>query len=92
MNALSDLHLSLIHIWLVIECSVNPGETFLDRMIAMVEGAQRRKTCLLYTSFTLTEDSTAFAKTFVLTKNGQEDSDKYASMDAAVSVSLVRCV
>lgn len=30
--------------WLVIECSVNPGETFLDRMIAMVEGAQRRKT------------------------------------------------
>ena len=30
--------------WLVIECSVNPGETFLDRMVAMVEGAQRRKT------------------------------------------------
>lgn len=30
--------------WLVIECSVNHGETFLDRMIAMVEGAQRRKT------------------------------------------------
>jgi K+-transporting ATPase ATPase B chain len=28
----------------VIRCSVNPGETFLDRMIAMVEGAQRRKT------------------------------------------------
>ena len=25
--------------WLVIQCSVNPGETFLDRMIAMVEGA-----------------------------------------------------
>lgn len=40
-------------------------------------------------TFTLTEESTAFAKTFVLTKNGQEDSDKYASMDAAVSVSLV---
>lgn len=30
--------------WLVVECSVNPGETFLDRMIAMVEGAKRRKT------------------------------------------------
>ena len=28
----------------MIRCSVNPGETFLDRMIAMVEGAQRRKT------------------------------------------------
>ena len=30
--------------WLVIRATVNPGETFLDRMIAMVEGAQRRKT------------------------------------------------
>ncbi len=30
--------------WLVVECRVNPGETFLDRMIAMVEGAKRRKT------------------------------------------------
>ncbi|MEI3282604.1 MAG: hypothetical protein V8R61_07820 [Enterocloster sp.] len=40
-------------------------------------------------TFTLTEDSTAFAKTFVLAKTNQEDSDKYASMDAAVSVSLV---
>lgn len=30
--------------WLIIQCSVNPGETFLDRMIAMVEGASRRKT------------------------------------------------
>lgn len=29
--------------WLVVQCSVNP-ETFLDRMIAMVEGAKRRKT------------------------------------------------
>ena len=30
--------------WLIVEVSVNPGETFLDRMIAMVEGAKRRKT------------------------------------------------
>ena len=30
--------------WLIAECTVNPGETFLDRMISMVEGAQRRKT------------------------------------------------
>ncbi|MBW7982592.1 potassium-transporting ATPase subunit KdpB [Enterobacillus tribolii] len=30
--------------WLIIQCSVNPGETFLDRMIAMVESAKRRKT------------------------------------------------
>jgi len=30
--------------WLVIEVTANPGETFLDRMIAMVEGARRQKT------------------------------------------------
>jgi K+-transporting ATPase ATPase B chain len=30
--------------WLVIRISANPGETFLDRMIAMVEGAKRQKT------------------------------------------------
>ena len=26
--------------WLVVRVSANPGETFLDRMIAMVEGRQ----------------------------------------------------
>lgn len=30
--------------WLVVRISSNPGETFLDRMIAMVEGAKRQKT------------------------------------------------
>jgi len=30
--------------WLVIRVASNPGETFLDRMIAMVEGAKRQKT------------------------------------------------
>ncbi|OQS35698.1 potassium-transporting ATPase subunit KdpB [Chromobacterium haemolyticum] len=30
--------------WIVVRISVNPGETFLDRMIAMVEGAKRQKT------------------------------------------------
>ena len=30
--------------WLVVRVSVNPGESFLDRMIAMVEGAKRQKT------------------------------------------------
>ncbi|MFN8659318.1 MAG: potassium-transporting ATPase subunit KdpB [Candidatus Obscuribacterales bacterium] len=30
--------------WLVIQISANPGETFLDRMIGMVEGAKRQKT------------------------------------------------
>ena len=30
--------------WLVVRISVNPGEAFLDRMIAMVEGAKRQKT------------------------------------------------
>jgi len=30
--------------WIVVRVSVNPGETFVDRMIAMVEGAKRQKT------------------------------------------------
>jgi len=30
--------------WLIVRVSANPGETFLDRMIALVEGARRQKT------------------------------------------------
>ena len=30
--------------WIVVRVSVNPGEAFIDRMIAMVEGAKRQKT------------------------------------------------
>ena len=30
--------------WLVVRVTVNPGESFLDRMISMVEGAKRQKT------------------------------------------------
>ena len=30
--------------WIIVRITVNPGETFLDRMIALVEGARRHKT------------------------------------------------
>jgi K+-transporting ATPase ATPase B chain len=30
--------------WLIVRITANPGETFLDRMIHMVEGAKRKKT------------------------------------------------
>jgi potassium-transporting ATPase ATP-binding subunit len=30
--------------WIVVRITSNPGETFIDRMIALVEGAQRQKT------------------------------------------------
>ena len=30
--------------WIMVRITSNPGETFLDRMIALVEGAQRQKT------------------------------------------------
>src|SRR2546422_10735841 len=30
--------------WIVVQISANPGETFLDRMISLVEGAKRQKT------------------------------------------------
>ena len=34
----------LLSDWLVIRVTANPGETFVDRMIALVEGASRQKT------------------------------------------------
>ena len=34
----------LLSDWLVVRIAVNPGEAFLDRMIAMVEAAKRQKT------------------------------------------------
>jgi K+-transporting ATPase ATPase B chain len=34
----------LLSDWLVIRVTANPGETFIDRMIALVEGASRQKT------------------------------------------------
>ena len=30
--------------WIIVRVTANPGETFLDRMISMVEGAKRQKT------------------------------------------------
>ncbi|MHB1591266.1 MAG: potassium-transporting ATPase subunit KdpB [Sulfuricella sp.] len=35
---------SVLSDWLVVKVTTNPGESFLDRMIAMVEGAKRQKT------------------------------------------------
>ncbi len=30
--------------WIVVRITANPGESFIDRMIGMVEGAKRQKT------------------------------------------------
>jgi K+-transporting ATPase ATPase B chain len=35
---------AVISDWIKVRVTANPGETFLDRMIALVEGAQRQKT------------------------------------------------
>ncbi len=35
---------TVISDWIKVRISANPGETFLDRMIALVEGAERQKT------------------------------------------------
>ena len=35
---------TVISDWVKVKITANPGETFLDRMIALVEGAQRQKT------------------------------------------------
>ncbi|HSL26313.1 MAG TPA: potassium-transporting ATPase subunit KdpB [Acidimicrobiia bacterium] len=50
---------TLVSDWLLVRVTANPGETFLDRMIALVEGANRQKTpnevalSLLLTGLTL---------------------------------------
>jgi K+-transporting ATPase ATPase B chain len=50
---------TLVSDWLIVRITANPGETFLDRMIALVEGANRQKTpneialTLLLTGLTL---------------------------------------
>lgn len=50
---------TLVSDWLVVRITANPGETFLDRMISLVEGANRQKTpneialSLLLTGLTL---------------------------------------
>lgn len=49
----------LLSDWIVVKVTANPGETFLDRMISLVEGAQRQKTpneislSVLLASFTI---------------------------------------
>lgn len=35
---------SVLSDWIIVKVTVNPGESFLDRMISMVEGAKRQKT------------------------------------------------
>jgi potassium-transporting ATPase ATP-binding subunit len=35
---------TVISDWIKVQITANPGETFLDRMIALVEGAERKKT------------------------------------------------
>lgn len=45
--------------WLIVRITVNPGESFIDRMVSLVEGAKRQKTpneialSILLSSFTL---------------------------------------
>ena len=71
--------------WLVVQCSVNPGETFLDRMIAMVEGAKRRKTP---NEIALTILLVALTIVFVLATATLFPSSQY-SVEAAGSGSVV---
>src|SRR6218665_3643339 len=40
----SELRKGVLSDWVVVEVTVNPGESFLDRMISMVESAKRQKT------------------------------------------------
>ena len=72
--------------WLVVRITANPGETFLDRMIALVEGANRQKTpneialSLLLTGLTISSCFVVCVALFPVTT--------YAAADPIVLVAL----
>lgn len=69
--------------------NISTDTKYTVEIIAVPSGYEKPTNGNEKVTFTLTADSTAYAKTFVLAKTNQKDSDKYTSLDAAVSVSLV---
>lgn len=69
--------------------NISTDTKYTVEIIAVPSGYKKPTNGNEKVTFTLTADSTAYAKTFVLAKTNQKDSDKYTSLDAAVSVSLV---
>ena len=77
--------------WLVIRITANPGETFIDRMIALVEGATRQKTP---NEIALTILLSALTIIFLLAVVTLQPFASYAgaSLSVPVLVSLLVCL
>ena len=58
-SAVTEEHASC-RIVIKVRITSNPGETFLDRMIALVEGAERQKTPMRSRSTSYWRDSRSF--------------------------------
>jgi K+-transporting ATPase ATPase B chain len=83
--------------WLIIKVSVDPGETFLDRMIAMVEGARRQKTPneialnILLAALTIVF-VVVTATLLPFTKYGVQAAGQGATVTLSVLVALLVCL
>jgi K+-transporting ATPase ATPase B chain len=77
--------------WLVIEITTNPGETFLDKMIRLVEGAERLKTPNEMALSTLLASLTLIFLIVVITL-GPIASYLGQSIDVATLVALLVCL
>src|ERR1700731_909629 len=77
--------------WLVIRITANPGETFIDRMIALVEGASRQKTP---NEIALTILLSALTIIFLLAMMSMKAYGLYSGVDftIAVLVALLVCL
>ncbi len=83
--------------WLIVECTANPGDTFLDRMISMVEGAKRRKTpneialTILLTALTLIF-LLACATLYPFTLFAAESAGAGSAVSIVVLIALLVCL
>ena len=82
---------TVISDWIKVRITTNPGETFLDRMIALVEGAERRKTP---NEIALTILLTGLTITFILVVVTLFPFALYSStkLDVPVLVALLVCL
>jgi len=77
--------------WLVVEISVNPGESFLDKMIKLVEGAARQKTPNELALTTLLASLTLIFLIVVMTL-GPMASFLGQAVDVATLIALLVCL
>ncbi len=87
----------LLSDWLVIRITSNPGETFLDKMVALVEGAKRQKTpneialSILLASFSISF-LIAIASLYAFSAYSVEKAGEGTVVSVTILVALLVCL